>query len=169
MKKKSIRLIPGVGPSNPKLIVIGEAPGETEAIQGKPFVGKSGKILDVFLKRLGLTRDEVYITNVVKIHPENNKTPTFNEIKSWTPSLKEELAKIQCDSVLLLGGTALKAIMQEDVNINAWRGKVFYNQNGIDKYFLSVYHPSYVLRKPSAAKTVLTDLSGMVEVLNSLE
>lgn len=118
------KIIPGEGPINAKLMIIGEAPGEEEVKAGRPFVGPSGNILTNALKQWGVHRDECYITNVVKIHPPGNKLWMLSiPIESFIPQLNEEINKINPNCILLVGATALKYVTGLE-GINKWRGSI---------------------------------------------
>lgn len=142
----SIKYIKGRGQFvNPRLFIIGEAPGAEEVKQGRPFVGKSGQLLDEALKHIGAKEFQVYKTNVVKVRPKGNKTPTYEEVRSWLPILNDEIYHSNPKVVVLLGRTAVKSIFGVDVKVkNITRTFSLYS-GGICHY-IPLYHPSYVLR-----------------------
>jgi DNA polymerase len=152
----SLKYVSPSGNIDAKVMLIGEAPGEQEELQGKPFVGKSGKLLDKMLEYLNLTREEVYITNVVKIRPENNRTPTNEEIVSWKDTLEDEIIKVGPDIIITLGTTATKALLGLDTKIGDVRGKGFSDKKGT--IIVPTYHPAYLLRNPPAKEIVKKDL-----------
>lgn len=137
----STQYVPGVGDVLSRVVLIGEAPGGDEDRLGEPFVGRAGKLLSVGLAEIGITRDMVFITNVVKYRPPNNRKPTDEEIHMHFPILNREVEIIQPVAVLLLGGTALKAVTGS-THISSSRGKAL--DSPWDTLVMATYHPSYV-------------------------
>ena len=117
------RFVPGVGPLDASLVVIGEAPGGTEVEEGAPFVGQAGRQLDEALEAAGVERAEAYVTNVVKVRPPNNRTPHVDEIDAWRPVLEAELERIDPAVVVTLGNTATRALLDTDEGITDLRGR----------------------------------------------
>ena len=135
-----------VGRGNPRsdLMLIGEAPGADEDNQGLPFVGRSGRLLSELLEQAELDEDEdLYICNVIKCRPPNNRKPTSDEIKQCRPWLEEQIALVNPSLVLLAGATALQAVLGIKSGISKLRGQ-WHEQEG--KAFMPVFHPSYLLR-----------------------
>jgi len=130
--------VPGEGPKNAKIMIIGEAPGRNEEEQRRPFVGIAGKRLDKILKKNKLDRKKIYITNVVKFRPPENRKPTEKEIEKSMPELNREIKKIKPKLIILLGETAEKAFFSE-FKFSEVRGK-FIKKGKI--FFFPVYHPS---------------------------
>jgi DNA polymerase len=161
----SVKLIPGEGSLKADIVFVGEAPGEEEDLEGRPFVGRSGKKLEKWINEfLGLSRDEVYITNVVKVRPEGNRTPTYEEINSWKSLLWDEIAKIDPIIIVAVGSSATKALLNENFKDFAPnRGKI-----ALTKRFaiFPIYHPSYILRAPGAEKLVRADFEVLKEYLD---
>jgi len=158
-----MKLINGEGPMFPDIAIVGEAPGAEEEIQGRPFVGRSGKLVNKLLEELGIDRSKCYITNVVKFRPENNRTPTDEEIKEWSPSLFEELSKIHPKLIITLGSVATKALFCNfNIKITKVRGNV-----ELFKRFavLPTFHPSYCLRNPKETDKLRQDLKTALEYL----
>lgn len=147
-------LVYGDGKTNAKLVMVGEAPGEQETIQGKPFVGKAGKNLTEFLNLSGLDRKDLYITNTVKIRPTKvspagrivNRPPTREEIELFLPWLKREIALIRPKCVCTLGNVPLKALLGNKVTIGDVHG-TFINEDGMLIY--PMYHPASLIYNPS--------------------
>jgi DNA polymerase len=137
--------VPGTGNYNAKLMIIGEGPGRDEDIQGKPFVGKAGKLLTQLLSEIGISRDEVYITNVVKCRPPDNRVPEESEIEACRDYLRRQIEIINPKIILLLGSTALKAVIGEK-SITKVRGEEI-EIDGI--IYLPTFHPAAVLRDES--------------------
>ena len=135
-----------VGRGNPRsnLMLIGEAPGADEDSQGLPFVGRSGRLLSELLKAAELDEGEdLYICNVIKCRPPNNRKPTSGEIKQCRPWLEEQIAVVNPSLVLLAGATALQALLGIKSGISKLRGQ-WHEQEG--RAFMPVFHPSYLLR-----------------------
>jgi DNA polymerase len=149
----------GEGPSNASVVIIGEQPGDQEDLAGRPFVGPSGKLLDVALDDAGIDRDKVYVTNAVKhfkwergpgkrrIH----KKPNDTEIRACHPWLEHELALIEPRVVVLLGATAAQALLGKAFRVTQSRGKVL-RPWGAKPLVVATVHPSAVLRSPSAER-----------------
>lgn len=135
-------------------MVVGEAPGEREDDSGKPFVGRSGVLLERALESIGLTREDVYITNAVRCRPENNRAPTKTEIRTCKEWLDYEMKYVQPRYVLLLGNTPLQAVTGE-AGIKRMRGKPF-EKDGV--IYLPTWHPAYVLRDPRQESVFEADL-----------
>ena len=151
-----MKIVNGEGILNPKIAIVGEAPGEIEEALGRPFMGPSGKLLNSVLDEFGIDRDECYITNVVKFRPEGNRTPTEDEIDKWRPLLQQELLIVNPKFVICLGATAMKAISGANhAKITEHRGKLYNTIWGMD--YLSTWHPSYVLRNRSEYDTLKKD------------
>jgi uracil-DNA glycosylase family 4 len=142
----------GDGSNDAAIVAIGEAPGEAEARTGKPFMGRSGQLLRGELAKAGLS--DVYITNIVKCRPPDNRTPTAEEIKACRPYLEEELAKIKPDYVLTLGAPAAKSVLKKS-KITQARGQPV-DMPGYTGF--PIFHPAYVLRDPSKLPIFKSDL-----------
>ena len=157
----SVKFIPASGKCTSGLMVVGEAPGEEEEKQGKPFVGRAGKLLDKMLDYVGLNRENVYVTNCIKVRPIQygsmgafvdydkikNRTPTDEELESWKPLLIKEIKEIKPKIVLALGACAGRTLLgwQKFTNMTAIRGRVFELKDGTP--IVCSWHPAYLLRK----------------------
>lgn len=151
----------GQGPIPCKIMIVGEAPGAHEEKIHRPFMGKAGKLLERWLKESGISRNEVYITNVVHCRPPENRTPTRGEIKSCKKYLLEEIKLVKPSHILLLGNTALQGALGRS-GITKYRGKIF-QKEGIS--YLATFHPAAGLRQPAHIPVIQTDInrfSGMV-------
>ena len=138
------RLVVGRGNPNARLMLIGEAPGAEEDVQGLPFVGRSGQLLSELMIEAGLDEQhELYICNVIKCRPPNNRKPTAKEIEISRPWLKLQIELIDPELVLLSGATALQAMLGIRSGISKLRGR-WQKHDGRD--FMPVFHPSYLLR-----------------------
>ena len=158
----------------PPIMLIGEAPGEQETLQGRPFVGKAGKNLDAFLQVVGLKREEIYISNVVKIRPTrvsprgsvSNRPPNREEIELFTPYLYEEIALVQPGMIVTLGNVALKALMGKDAVIGAYHGRVVQAQvEGRPVQVFPLYHPASIIYNRSLTEVYQADLEKLKTVI----
>lgn len=152
-----------IGDGNPRagIVLIGEAPGAEEDRQGKPFVGRSGKLLDQMLAAIGLSRQTVYITNTVFWRPPDNRTPTPAEVASCRPFLDRHLSLLQPKLLLLVGGTAAKTVLNTDDGIGKLRRRWHPVANpymAAPLLALPTFHPAYLLRNPPAKKDAWEDL-----------
>lgn len=168
-----MKMVNGEGILNPDICIVGEAPGADEEVQGRPFVGRSGKLIDKLLEELGIDRSKCYITNVVKFRPENNRTPTDDEINQWCYLLREELEMVKPKVVVTLGSVATKgllfggiAAMGKDLKITKIRGSFKESNFTVSKGYLTVLptlHPSYCLRNPNETDKLKQDLKTALE------
>ena len=117
-------VVPGDGNPHAKVMFIGEAPGKNEDLQGKPFVGAAGKTLDALLQRIGLAREDVYIANILKCRPPNNRDPRPAEIEACTPWLREQVKAVHPTVLVTMGNFATKFILQTTTGITQLRGQV---------------------------------------------
>jgi uracil-DNA glycosylase len=152
----------GDGNSKADLVFIGEGPGADEDAQGLPFVGRAGKLLTQMIQAMGLERSQVYICNVVKCRPPENRQPEKDEIATCSPFLFRQLDVIRPKVIVCLGATALQALFGTDVSISRLRGK-WIDYRGTQ--LLPTYHPAYLLRNPAAKADVWKDLQKVMEVL----
>jgi uracil-DNA glycosylase family 4 len=142
----------GVGNPHAKLMFVGEGPGEQEDIQGIPFVGRAGQLLTRLIEGIGLTRDDVYIANVVKCRPPGNRDPLPDEIAACSPWLDRQLKLIQPRVLVTLGNFATKLLLETKDGITKLRGREFpYHRAGVDAVLIPVLHPSAVLRNGGTA------------------
>lgn len=151
LKFTAMNLVFGDGNPDSGIMLIGEAPGEDEDRQGKPFVGASGKLLDLILTRVGLDRDRVYITNILPWRPPGNRSPTPAEVATCLPFVARHIELVNPKVLILLGGTAAKTILGRNEGITRIRGKWFdYTATGLGHTIpaLPTYHPAYLLRSP---------------------
>lgn len=163
LSENRIKFVYGEGSSQAKLVLIGEAPGANENITGKPFVGRAGQLLTKMLQAIHIERDEVYITNVVKCRPPNNRNPLTEEIKACSPYLQEQLEFIKPDLLLLLGRVAAEALLQQKKSLSKYRENTHLFQ-GIKTYV--TYHPSALLRNPGWKKFAWIDLQKLRDDYN---
>jgi uracil-DNA glycosylase family 4 len=152
----------GVGNPEADLMFIGEAPGRDEDEQGEPFVGRAGQLLTDIIKAMKLTREDVYIANIVKCRPPENRNPEPDEIESCRPFLERQVALIQPKVIVALGKFGLQGLTGKAYAISAVRGQWLQHQ-GIK--LMPTYHPAYLLRTPSAKKEVWADMKKVMAEL----
>lgn len=150
----------GQGNTNAKLMFIGEGPGADEDMQGLPFVGKAGQLLNLSLTALGIDRTDVYIANIVKCRPPQNRTPEADEINMCLDYLRNQVILIKPQIIVLLGNTALKSILGTQYNISASRGS-WVEKKGI--IYMPTYHPAALLRDNSKKIDFWKDLKKIKE------
>lgn len=140
------RTVFGVGKRNADWLIIGEAPGADEDRQGEPFVGRAGQLLNAMLRGIGLAREQVYIANILKCRPPNNRDPKPEEAAACSVYLQQQIALIQPKVILAVGRIAAQNLLQSDAPIGALRGQVHRLENGLP--LIVTYHPAYLLRSP---------------------
>ena len=159
LKKSATNLVFGDGNINSKIMFIGEGPGAQEDAEGKPFVGRAGKLLDKMLTAIKLDRTKVYISNVVNYRPPENRSPTEVEIERYLPYLKNHIEIINPKILVLLGKTALNALIGNEAVISKARGKWIQKNIGTAKtWIIASFHPAYLMRQPEQKKLAWIDL-----------
>jgi DNA polymerase len=147
----------GVGRRDADLMIIGEAPGAEEDKRGEPFVGRAGQLLNAMLRAIGLTRDAVYIANILKCRPPGNRDPKSEEAASCTPYLDEQIGLVAPKAILALGRISAQWLLQSEMTIGRLRGQVLqYRDTGVP--LVVTYHPAYLLRSPQAKGKSWQDL-----------
>lgn len=149
------KIVFGSGSAHADLVFVGEGPGRDEDLQGLPFVGRAGKLLTQMIEAMGLKRDDVYICNVVKCRPPENRAPEPDEMETCSPFLYRQLAVIQPKAVVCLGATAFQALYGAKQSISRLRGQ-WLEFRGVP--MMATYHPAYLLRNPAAKGEVWEDL-----------
>jgi len=149
------KLVFGEGAVPAKIFFIGEGPGANEDRQGRPFVGKAGQLLDKMITAMGLSRDQVYIGNIVKCRPPGNRDPEMDEMLACMPVLNKQIALIQPPVIVTLGRIAAQALLSTSLSLGRLRGR-WHTYEGIK--LLPTYHPAYLLRNPVAKKKAWDDL-----------
>ena len=162
--------VPGKGNFDADVIFVGEAPGRNEDIHGEPFVGAAGKRLDMILEDTGINRKDVYITNIVKCRPPNNRKPSASESDACMPWLNKQIELLSPKIIVLAGSTATESFLGVKEPISKIRGKWIEKDN--IKY-MPIFHPSYLLRNPSKEKgkpkwLTWQDLKKIKKELNSI-
>ena len=158
----------GEGNPDADLLFVGEAPGEQEDRTGRPFVGRAGKKLDDIIHAMGLKREDVYIANVLKSRPPNNRTPLAQEVEGCSPFLTEQIQIIEPRVIVTLGGPATKLLLNTDIGITRLRGqwaRCLFGETEID--VLPTFHPAYLLRNYTVQtrKEVWADMQAVMEKL----
>lgn len=147
----------GVGDTQADWMIIGEAPGEQEDLQGEPFVGRAGVLLNNMLAAAGLSRETVYIANVIKCRPPGNRDPNAEEIASCIRYLERQIALIRPRLILIVGRVAAQTLLQTDSPVGRMRGRVhYYGESEIP--VVVTYHPAYLLRRPGEKALSWDDL-----------
>lgn len=154
-------LVFGVGNPRAELVFVGEGPGAEEDAQGVPFVGKAGQLLTKMIEAMGFRRDEVYICNVVKCRPPNNRNPEPEEIAACEPFLKAQLSAIGPKAVVALGKFAAQTLLGEDTPITRLRG-AWRKYAGIP--LMPTFHPAYLLRQPGEKRLSWADLQQVMKL-----
>jgi uracil-DNA glycosylase len=152
------------GDGNPKaeLVFVGEGPGADEDAQGLPFVGRAGKLLTQMIEAMGLQRKDVYICNVVKCRPPENRTPEEDEVSTCSPFLLRQLDVISPTVIVCLGAVAAKTLLKTNRGISQFRGQWLDFRSS---KLMATYHPAYLLRNPNAKPEVWKDLQKVMAVL----
>ncbi len=156
--KTRTNIVLGKGNINTNLMFVAEAPGRQEDLTGTPFVGNSGQLFDKILETVDITRDEIYLTNIVKCRPPENRNPTETEKQACLPYLRNQVALIHPKIIVCLGRVAAQTIIRSDFKIAKEHGN-FFERKG---YFLTAtYHPSALLRDPSKKMSVWEDFKAI--------
>lgn len=154
-------LVFGVGNPQAKLMFIGEGPGRDEDLQGEPFVGRAGQLLtDIITKGMGLKREDVYIANVVKCRPPENRNPEPDEVASCEPFLKKQIDLVRPEIIIALGKFAVQTLLQTKAPITKLRGN-WHSYHGIK--LMPTFHPAYLLRNPGDKKLVWEDIKKVIK------
>ena len=170
LKKNATNLVFGDGNINAKIMIVGEGPGAQEDLEGKPFVGRAGKLLDKMLNAIKLDRNKVYISNVVNYRPPLNRRPTENEIKRYLPYLISHIEIIRPKILFLLGSTALNALIGDSKVISKARGKWIQKEIGTIKlWILASFHPAFLMRQPEQKKLAWIDLKMIRDKLKTIK
>ena len=160
------KVVFGSGNIQAKLVFVGEAPGADEDQQGLPFVGRAGQLLTKIIEAMGMTRDQVFICNVLKCRPPHNRPPAPEEVVHCRPYLKRQLEIIKPKVIVALGNHAVKALLQTERGISQLRGS-FQEYEGIP--VMCTYHPAYLLRSPGEKRKVWEDMKKVIQFLERSE
>ena len=158
-------LVYGVGNPRAEIMFVGEGPGRDEDLQGEPFVGRAGQLLtDIITKGMKLRREDVYIANVIKCRPPENRNPEPDEVESCEPFLKKQIELIRPRIIVGLGKFAVQTLLQSKVAISRLRG-IWHEYHGIK--LMPTFHPAYLLRNPGDKKLVWEDIQKVLEELKT--
>jgi DNA polymerase len=156
----------GTGNNSADWMIIGEAPGQHEDLQGKPFVGNAGLLLTEMLRAIGLSREEVFITNILKCRPPSNRDPKADEAESCNDYLQRQQQMIQPKIILAVGRIAAQTLLKTDAPLSKLRGK---KHTFNDTPVVVVYHPAYLLRSLSEKRKAWQDLIVAMQIYNEIE
>jgi uracil-DNA glycosylase len=162
LHKQRNKIVFGVGNPHAELVFVGEGPGHDEDVQGLPFVGRAGKLLTQMIEAMGLQREDVYICNIVKCRPPENRTPADDEVATCSPYLYRQLDAIAPKAIVCLGAVAAQTLLGTKDSISRYRGVWFDFRNA---KLLATYHPAYLLRNPNAKGEVWKDLQKVMTLL----
>ena len=159
LKKQAKNIVFSDGNPKSKIMLIGEAPGANEDEEGLPFVGRAGALLDKMLAAIDLDRKKVYISNIINYRPPDNRRPTNEEIKRYLPFITKHIEIINPKILVLLGSTAMNALIGNDVVISKMRGKWIEKKFGNCKTSIIItFHPAFLMRQPAQKKMAWIDL-----------
>lgn len=164
LSKQRKNIVFGEGNPEASLMFIGEAPGSEEDIQGRPFVGEAGQLLNRLIIKMGFKREEVYIANIVKCRPPFNRDPEEDEIKTCFPFLERQIEIISPSVIVSLGRISAWTLLRTKIPITRLRGK-FYDYKGIP--LMPTFHPAYLLRNPKDKWLVWSDMQQVIERLKA--
>ena len=159
LKSSSTNMVFSDGNPKSKIMLIGEAPGANEDEEGLPFVGRAGALLDKMLAAIDLDRNKVYISNIINFRPPDNRRPTDEEIKRYLPFISKHIEIINPKILVLLGSTAMNALIGKEVVISKMRGKWIEKKFGSCKTSVIItFHPAFLMRQPAQKKMAWIDL-----------
>ena len=164
--KNRTRIVFGAGNIRARLVFVGEALGRDEDLRGLPFVGRAGQLLTKIIEAMGMTRKEVFICNVLKCRPPENRPPAPDEVVKCRPFLKQQLELIRPEIIVALGNHACQALLSTDKGISQLRGGM-QSYEGIP--VMCTYHPAYLLRNPAEKRKVWEDMKKVVRFLSAHE
>ena len=156
------KIVFGTGHPRAELMFVGEGPGHDEDLQGLPFVGRAGQLLTQMIEAMGLSRNDVYIANVVKCRPPENRVPEKDEVSTCLPYLVRQIGAIQPKAIVCLGSVAAQTLLSTNKGISRFRGEWFDFRGA---RLMATYHPAYLLRNPHAKPDVWTDLKKVMAYL----
>ncbi len=162
LSRHRMKIVFGSGNPQAELVFVGEGPGHDEDVQGLPFVGRAGKLLTQMIEAMGLRREDIYICNVIKCRPPENRLPEKDEIATCSPFLLRQLDVIRPKVIVCLGGVAAQTLLSTHQSISHFRGEWFDYRGA---RLIATYHPAYLLRNPGAKGEVWKDLQKVMAVL----
>lgn len=158
------KLVYGVGHPNARLVLVGEAPGRAEDLKGEPFVGEAGQLLDRILLAMGMQREDVYICNVLKCRPPDNRDPRPEEVSACEAFLTRQIAAIKPQVIVGLGRFAVQSLLKTKAPISRLRGE-WQSYQGVP--LMPTYHPAYLLRNPEGKRDVWGDMKEVLRLMHS--
>lgn len=170
LKTTATQPVPGVGSASSDIVFIGEAPGKDEDLEGEPFIGRAGKFLNEMLETIEMKREDIYITNIVKYRPPNNRDPLPEEKDACRAWLYEELACIKPKIIVFLGRHAMNNFFPE-LQISAAHGKLIHKKfkNIPTEYFLPLYHPASALYNPTLKDVLIQDFKKLPKAIKKVK
>ena len=170
LKRLAKNIVFSDGNPKSKIMLVGEAPGANEDQEGLPFVGRAGQLLDKMLSAIDLDREKVYISNIINYRPPENRRPTEDEIKRYLPFILRHIEIIKPKILVLLGSTAMNALIGKEIVISKMRGKWIEKQFGTCKTSVIItFHPSFLMRQPAQKKMAWIDLKMIREKKTKLK
>ena len=166
LAKQATQLVFGVGNADSELVFIGEAPGKREDIQGEPFVGASGKFLNEMLDTINLNRSDIYITNIVKYRPPNNRDPLPSEKQQFLPFLLHQLDIIEPKLIITLGRHSMEALLPPGATISSTHGKLTRHEG---RYYLPLFHPAAAIYNRSLRQTLIDDFLKIPAIIDKIK
>ena len=166
LHKSRTKAVPGEGPYDARIMFVGEGPGQNEDEQGRPFVGAAGKFLTELLESIGLKRSDVFITNIVKCRPPNNRAPKKSEIEACNPYLQSQIRLINPSIVCALGTPAITTLIGDEYSASRFHGKPLTKG---EVTFLPMYHPAAALYDASLKETISHDFQILKQLLENIE
>jgi len=166
LHKSRTKAVPGEGPHDARIMFVGEGPGQNEDEQGRPFAGAAGKFLTELLESIGLKRSDVFITNIVKCRPPNNRAPRKSEVEACNPYLQSQIRLINPRIVCALGTPAITTLMGDEYSASRFHGKPLTKG---DVTILPMYHPAAALYDSSLKETLLRDFKILKQLLHKEE
>lgn len=166
LRNTCTQVVMGEGSLDHKIMFIGEGPGASEDKKGRPFVGRAGQLLDKILDSVNIKRNNIYITNIVKCRPPENRNPNDDEMKACSPILKTEIKYINPKVIVPLGSVASQYLIDSSIKITKDRGN-WYNKGEL--YFLPTFHPAYLLRNANMKKPVWKDFKKIKKAVDRIE
>lgn len=157
----------GIGNPQADLMLIGEAPGATEDERGEPFVGQAGQLLDKMMAAIGQSRETVFIANILKCRPPNNRDPLPNEVAECMPYLLQQIAYVKPKLILALGRISAQNLLNTQTALGKLRGQTF-SFGAANTPLIVTYHPAYLLRNPADKRNAWTDLQRVQKMLETL-
>ncbi|RLE38848.1 uracil-DNA glycosylase [Candidatus Woesearchaeota archaeon] len=160
------RAVPGEGPDDAEIMLVGQAPGKIESIRGKPFIGKAGRFLDELLEIADLKREKVFITSVLKHYPPKNRPPRKDEILACKPFLEQQIEIIKPKVIVLMGNVAIKSILDnQSLKVTEMHGK---KREKSGRRYLLTFHPAAGMRFPKIKKLIKSDFKKLKNIKNKV-